>query len=437
MLALIFIGAGWASSASSRDQVPKAPDGPPVQVQFQVLHSFGAAGDGATPGNALVMDSKGNLYGTTGFGGAYNYGTVFELTPQGNGQWTETVLYSFIGPPDGYEPLGLAIDGAGNLFGSTEFGGDSTQVECVIDGCGTIFEMMPQGNGQWTESILYNFCSLPNCADSGPGPEQPTIGPGGIIYGIAGNSVYTLTPGPNGWTLNVLYTFCYTGLNCPDGEDPSGAPVLDKAGNLYGGTILGGQCISDPAGCGVAYELQRQSNGQWDEIVLYVFQEKSNQDGGSPQGGLAARDGGLYGVASDGGGLCTPTGGCGTVFELTRGSGQMANEQTIWNFGGEDGMQGDQPMFGPTFNRQGDLFGTTGMGGAPSCQCGVVYGMKQQKNGQWAYQVLHAFTGPDGAVPDGSILVDAKDDLFGVTGFAGQYGGGVAYEISPVANEGK
>jgi len=409
--------------------------GVPSQPQFQVLHSFGAAGDGDSPSGAPVMDRNGNLYGVTGFGGAYALGTVYELSPSGNGQWTETILHSFQAEPsDGYEPTGLTIDSAGNLYGSTAFGGDSTQVECDNGGCGTIFEMTPQGNGQWTESILYNFCSLPNCTD-GVHPQPPKIGPGGIVYGIAGNTVYALTPGSGGWVLNALYEFCPSGmLHCTNGSEPSGAPVLDTAGNLYGETIVGGQCTANlDFGCGVAYELQRQPNGQYEEVVLHVFQEESNEDGSGPQGGFAARDGGLYGIAFGGGELCVNLGGCGTVFELTRGSGQMVNEQTIWSFGGQNGTEGINPTVGPTFNSQGDLFGTTGMGGSPSCGgCGVVYGMRQQKNGQWAYYVLHSFTGPDGAVPDSSVLVDAKDDLFGVTGFGGQYDGGVAYELSPV-----
>jgi len=423
---------GWVLPASANTQAPKVPDGPPAQVQFQLLHSFGAAGDGASPGAGLVMDGMGNLYGATGFGGAYGYGTVYELSPSGNGQWTETVLYSFMGPPDGYEPNGLAIDGAGNLYGATAFGGDGQY--CGDNICGVLFELSPGSNGEWTESILYDFCSLPNCAD-GVASQPPKIGPGGVLYGIAANTAYALTPGSGGWTINVLYTFCDTGLNCPDGEEPSGAPVLDKAGNLYGETIVGGQCTANPAGCGVAYELQKQPNGQWDEIVLYVFQEGSNRDGANPQGGLAARDGGLYGVAMAGGEPCILPGGCGTIFELTRGSGQMANEQTIWSFGGENGMQGFGPTYGPTFNRQGDLFGVTPFGGSPSCGCGVVYGMKQQKNGQWAYQVLHAFDGTDGYDPGGLVLVDAQGDLFGVTGGGGQYGAGVAYEISPTAQQ--
>jgi uncharacterized repeat protein (TIGR03803 family) len=398
------------------------------------LHSFGAAGDGFDPGAGLVMDSKGNLYGITDFGGADNFGTVYELSPAGSGQWTEAILYSFTGPPDGYEPIGIAIDGAGNLYVTTGFGGGGQY--CELNICGLILELSPGSNGGWTENIIYRFCSLLNCAD-GIASQTPTIGPGGILYGVGGKEIYALTPGSNGWTLNVLYMFCDTGMNCPDGEEPSGAVLLDKTGNLYGTTTIGGNCPHNNLGCGVAYELQKQPNGQYEELVLHVFQEESNQDGANPQGGFAARDGALYGVAGGGGELCPNMAGCGTVFELTRGSGQMANEQTIWSFGGKGGAQGVTPTVVPTFNRRGDLFGVVGMGGSPSCGCGVVYGMRPKGNGQWAYQVLHAFTGPDGAQPDGAILVDSKNDLFGVTAYAGQYGGGVVYELSPLTQPSK
>jgi len=150
LLGFCAVGSAWSSPANSR--VPKVPDGPAGQVQFQVLHSFGAAGDGDSPSGALVMDSKGNLYGVTGFGGGSGYGTVYELSPTGNGQWTETVLYSFIGPPDGYEPLGLAIDGTGNLYVSTGFGGGGEY--CELNICGLILELSPGSNGGWAENII-------------------------------------------------------------------------------------------------------------------------------------------------------------------------------------------------------------------------------------------------------------------------------------------
>ena len=159
---------GWVLPASANTQVPKVQDGPPAQVQFQIVHSFGAPGDGVAPGNGVVIDGKGNLYGTTEGGGAYNDGTVYELTPGANGQRTETILHSFPlkDPSDGFEPIGLVIDGAGNLYGTTQFGGDG---QYCVGGltCGTVFELSPGANGVWTESIIWNFCSLPDCADGG------------------------------------------------------------------------------------------------------------------------------------------------------------------------------------------------------------------------------------------------------------------------------
>ena len=187
--------------------------------------------------------------------------------------------------------------------------------------------------------------------------------------------------------------------------------------------------------CGLVFVLQPEANGQWNQIVLYDF-PANGKNGGGPNGGLTFHDGGLYGVTL-GGGDCVQTGGCGTVFELTRGSGNSINEQVAWNFGGEDGAQGALPSVGVAFNKQGDLFGTTGEGGSPSCECGVVYGMKPQGNGKWGYAVLHTFNGTDGYLPDSSLTIDSKGDLLGTTGGGGQYGGGVAFELSPVKQAGK
>lgn len=165
-LALLIVVAlcapvGWVLPASAEDQTSKMPNGPPVQVQFQIVHAFGGPGDGIGPGGGMVMDSKGNLYGTTEGGGTYGYGTVYQLSPGANGQWTETILHSFPyrDTSDGWNPVGLIVDEAGNLYGTTVFGGANDD--------GTVFELSPGANGVWTESILWNFCSLPACADGG------------------------------------------------------------------------------------------------------------------------------------------------------------------------------------------------------------------------------------------------------------------------------
>ena len=119
-----------------------------------ILHSFGY-GDGAYPYSHVIRDSAGNLYGTTWGGGANDGGTVFELTPSGSG-WTHTVLYSFQPASDGGNPYsGVMFDSSGNLYGATSSGGSG--------GGGTVFELTPAGNGTWTYSLIYSFTGTNDC----------------------------------------------------------------------------------------------------------------------------------------------------------------------------------------------------------------------------------------------------------------------------------
>src|ERR1700730_8501242 len=118
-----------------------------------VLYSFSGSSDGGDPASALTFDSAGNAYGTSVTGGAFGYGTVFQLSPNGS-SWTETPLYSFAGSPDGKNPYGgVTLDSAGNLYGTTVAGGNSV---CSGDGCGVVFKLTNSG-GHWSESVLYNF----------------------------------------------------------------------------------------------------------------------------------------------------------------------------------------------------------------------------------------------------------------------------------------
>src|SRR6516225_8523557 len=120
----------------------------------KTLHVFGAGLDGAAPNASLVWDADGNLYGTTSNGGSHNRGTVFELSPDGSGGWTERVLHNFGRGLDGAGPdYGLIWDNAGNLYGTTNAGG----THCPSAACGTVFEMTPNGSGGWTEKVLHNF----------------------------------------------------------------------------------------------------------------------------------------------------------------------------------------------------------------------------------------------------------------------------------------
>jgi uncharacterized repeat protein (TIGR03803 family) len=161
----------------------------------KILYNFGNASDGGTPYSNLIFDGSGNLYGTTSGGGAYGYGTAFELTPNTGGGWSETILHNFGNGTDGIEPVtGLVFDGSGNLWGTTFVGGADI---CSGDSYGgNVFELAPSATG-WTETVVANFCS-----DTGPGGAEGIVfDASGILYGIAyaggtdgGGAAFEITP---------------------------------------------------------------------------------------------------------------------------------------------------------------------------------------------------------------------------------------------------
>jgi uncharacterized repeat protein (TIGR03803 family) len=285
-----------------------------------VLHSFkNKGGDAYYPYTGLVLDGSGNLYGTTSSGGAYgSYGTVFELTRTVGGGWTETVLHSFGGnQSDGTLPDGgLILDAAGNLYGTTYYGGTY--------GRGTVFQLTPATGGSWTETVLHTF------NDNGTDGTEPE---GSLIFDASGNlygttfdggahgygTVYELTPSAGGsWTETVLHSFTVGA----GGNYPQAGLTIDVAGNLYGTTGSGGTgtCIAD-TGCGTVFELMPRPEGGWAEKVLYSFQN-NGKDGNFPHNALTFdSSGNLYGTTNMGGGskACNTLGlpGCGTVFEIT------------------------------------------------------------------------------------------------------------------------
>jgi uncharacterized repeat protein (TIGR03803 family) len=213
----------------------------------QVIHAFGNGNDGHFPQGNLVMDSHGNLYGTTAHGGgSRNAGTVYELSPDGSGGWTENILHAFQWSTSdgGFPQDGLIIDGSGNLYGTTDAGGTA--------GWGTVFKLSPNGDGTWTQTILYSF---QGGSDGAIPYAGVTMDPAGNLYGTTFDggleqqtgTVYKLTPQPGGqWVETVLHRFS----DFSEGWNPASRVVLDQAGKLYGTTGIGGAY-----GGGVAWQI--------------------------------------------------------------------------------------------------------------------------------------------------------------------------------------
>jgi uncharacterized repeat protein (TIGR03803 family) len=267
-----------------------------------VLYSFMGGADGAVPFAGVTFDQAGNLYGTTVEGGGSTNsacnngcGTVFKLTAKSDGSWTESVLHAFClrdGCRDGATPFiaGVIFDQAGNLYGTTDYGGNLSQ--CSGSGCGVVFQLTPNADGSWTENVLHRFSSINSYW--GLHPLDSLIFDGsGNLYGTAefgggaagGGAVFELTPNADGsWREKVLHSFSGS-----DGFAPYASLTFDHSGNLYGTTFEGGA-----KGVGVVFKLMPNSNGGWHETVLHAFLDRP---GASPNAGVIFDGAGnLYGT---------------------------------------------------------------------------------------------------------------------------------------------
>jgi len=376
---------------------------------LRTLYKFPGGNRGGGPQTGVVSDSEGNLYGTTYYGGAYGWGTVFELKHSRNG-WTQEVVYNFEGSYDGFNPTGnLLIDKAGNLYGTTLYGGTGTGCQQGSYECGgTVFEMTRSDQG-WKHSVLHSFCSASGC-DDGAAPCALSFDETGNLYGATGaggggcptygcGTVYELTRSKRGWTENVIYAF-----QNGDGEAPGpGGITLDNDGNVYGTTYGGGAYYS-----GIVFELKHRNN-HWDELVLYNF---ASGDGGA-NGGLTL-DGAdvIFGTTDYGNGV-------GGIFELRRSQGVW--KETVLYSG-----DGANPQL--ILDKTGALYGTTLFGGADND--GVVF--KLQRHKTWNMTVLHSFSGKgDGANPYAGLFLGVNGNFYGTTSsvYNSQYEGTV-FEIS-------
>jgi len=331
-------------------------------------------GNGIFPSAGVIFDASGkNLYGTTAEGGRYGGGIVFELTPSADGKWTEKVLHSFGNSEDGVLPEGgLTFDAAGNLYGTTFYGGANSK-NCNRTGCGTVFELKPNGNGEWTETVLHNFNDddkdgfwpTTGLTIDASGNLYGTTSAGGIYTCANGASacgiVFRLSPGPDGkWTETVLHFF-----NGKDGQYPDSNVIFDAEGNLYGTTYFGGdERGCDPSGCGTIFELLPGTHTWWSEKILRSFYREKG-----PEGVILNRAGNVYGATwvggSYNGGNCSP--GCGTVFELSPGENRTWTQTTLHSFG--KGKDGNEPTGTLIFDGAGNLYGVTFQGGIDSKNC--------------------------------------------------------------------
>jgi uncharacterized repeat protein (TIGR03803 family) len=362
---------------------------------YTVLYKFQGGNDGGVPYEGLVRDSAGNLYGTTSGVGAHSYGTIFRLDPAGN----ETVLYRFTDGTDGKFPnAGLVLDSAGNLYGTTQMGGMATGGVGIIfklDSSGQLTVLHTFGSVDWdgayptsrmiqdsegnlygstpfggvtgrgvifkldlagNYSILYSFTS----GFDGGSPTGPLVrDTAGNLFGVTNDwyvccnysgRVFELDTSGN---LTVLYLF----TGGADGATPVGGLIRDTAGNLYGATQYGGDFTCDSNyGCGVVFKLD--SSGI--ETVLHAF--TGPPDGLTPNTGLLADGkGNIFGATLQPG-----------VYKINIATG---SEVVLPAFGkAQNGWQPNGTLIG---DRDGNMYGTTAIGGQKSslCKngCGVVY----------------------------------------------------------------
>jgi uncharacterized repeat protein (TIGR03803 family) len=366
---------------------------------FKVLYSFaGYPTDGAQPAAGLLMDSAGNLYGTTRYGGNHEgcpgkeqCGAVFKLDTNG----AETVLYNFTGP-DGSNPTSnLIMDAEGDLYGTTEFGGlvqDCVDLEYA--GCGVVFKLSGS-----KETVLHRFCSVGNCTDGAEPWRGLVMDASGALYGttnaggsVGGGVAFKLV----GKKETVLHS--YTGGK--DGNYLTSGLLLDAKGNLYGTDAFGGDI---DCGCGVVFKLTGKQL-----TVLHSF--KGPPDGAIPVAGVIMdSEGNLYGTTNGGGESYS----AGTVFEL-RSNGK---ERVLHRFRAYTKQHdGILPVTSVVRDAHGNLFGTTEEGGLYGD--GVVY----EITAAGKEKILHSFCSgdcSDGAHPN-DLIMDAKGNLYGTT-----YGGGV------------
>lgn len=356
-----------------------------------ILYTFSGGNDGGQPDAVVTLDLRGNIYGTTAFGGAAGLGVVYKLDPSGKQTVLQTLKRGLLG--DQPDLAGVILDATGNLYGTTAFGGGG--------GGGVVYKLDTCGN----YTVLYTF---PGASQGQyPAGNGVIVGSDGLLYGTTfygGQNgkgvVYQLN---GGGQENVLYEFT---LLTPQGfGQPESGVVRDSKGNLYGGTFTGQTDVG--YGYGVVYKLDPAGHVS----VLHNFSD--GDDGAYPSGVILDSKGNLYGTGSAGG-----VSGAGVIFKLDA----SGNETVLYSFtGGADGASPNGPL---VRDASGNLYGTTNSGG--SSTAGVVFKVDPTGN----ETVLHTFSGgADGAYPYSGLILDSAGNLYGTTQIGGTYDAGVVFKL--------
>jgi len=327
---------------------------------------------------------------------------------------TFTTIYNFSGGADGSSPWdGLALDQAGHLFGMTTYGGTGE------NGWGVVFEMQ-RTNGNWKESVIHNFDNSDGCC---PFFNTPVFDGKGNLYGATSSNgpgygaAFRLTPHSDGkWTEKILHIFG----GGSDGISPSSGVVFDSQGNLYGVTSAGGgKGCAEFAGCGTVYELSPVADGSWKERVLHRF--TGGNDGGGPNAVAIDKEGRVYGTGNTGG-----TGnGAGVAFQFVH-SAQGWKFKVIHNFG----SSGAYPLGPLALDALGNIYGTESVGG--TFGAGEVFELIRPRTitGVWKEKTLYSFTGgSDGGNPTSGVSFDKSGNLYGTTSGGDVGGGGSVFKL--------
>lgn len=389
-------------------------------AKYMTLRTLNTNSGGGMPYGGLLADQAGNLYGANSSGGTGNWGTIFELTPNGQQGWNYSVLYDCGTTTDCAVPMGsLAMDQAGNLYGVTYFG--------------NVFEITHSGSEGWTATVLHSFTG----GVDGSAPSPLILDATGNLYGTNATGgrdnlgyVFELSISEGRWSLIHLHDF--TGRDGAGTTNTAGGQVAaliqDASGNLYGTTSLGGTSTKCKGGCGVVFELKNDS-GTWTETVLRSF---TGSDGSNPDAALLMNAAGnLYGTATGGG-----ANGLGVVFEMSQSSG-IWRTRVLHSFTGRR-LDGAYPNSALVIDTAGNLYGATfaGGGGLQTCQvltdvgCGAVFELSPTGT-KWKTSILHAFSGGiDGAFP-GGVILDTNDNVYGAAQAGGQMFDGLVFKIAP------